>query len=377
MDDAITEDFLRDTSRVLHGAWGADIAIENPVVLKDGARCRVMRCAIANVPSGVASVIVKQIKGQPERGFDEWASLTFLSGLPNAQNIVPHFYGGDEVSRLFVIEDFGAGQTLDDLFMGNDKSAARAALGDLARQMARLHAATHGKQTDFDDLRAALPEDEGPQRFIEAERWRAGEDKIRHWCDAMNVALPPRFAAELDDIANVYREPSEWLLFSHGDPAPTNNHFAGGKARLLDFEYGAFRHALYDITAWQILCPLPIDAVSEMRCAFQEELTKTLPIARDEAQFAEAWAMLCAFRALALLTWITPESVQNGDHEWVGDWTARLAVFAAVSRLAHIAAPIARLDGIAEVANRLTDALRAQCADVDDVTPHWPALENA
>ena len=133
------EPFLSDTGRILKEIWGADVRVTSADVLKDGARCRVVRCAVANAPSGVLSVIVKQIKAQPERGFDEWASLAFLSALPNARDIVPRFYGGDETNRLFVMEDFGGGQTLDDLLNGSDKDAARAALGDLARQMARLH----------------------------------------------------------------------------------------------------------------------------------------------------------------------------------------------------------------------------------------------
>ena len=48
----------------------------------------------------------------------------------------------------------------------------------------------------------------------------------------------------------MFGEPGPFLAFTHGDPAPTNNHVAGDEVRLLDFEYGGFRHALYDITAW-------------------------------------------------------------------------------------------------------------------------------
>ena len=114
-----------------------------------------------------------------------------------------------------------------------------------------------------------------------------------------------------------------------------------------------------------------------MRRIFQDELAKRLPIARDDAPFAEAWAMLCAFRAFAILTWIVPESVQNSDAEWVGEWTARRAVFAAISRLANVAAPIARMEAIADAMNCLTDAIRRkwpEFADAEDMKPHWSAL---
>src|SRR5436190_1655680 len=65
-----------------------------------------------------------------------------------------------------------------------------------------------------------------------------------------------------------------WRTFTHGDPAPTNCLTRGGTAVLVDFEFGGFRHALYDLTAWYILCPLPEELVEEMSDGYRNELMR-------------------------------------------------------------------------------------------------------
>ncbi len=66
-------------------------------LLKSWARNDVWRCGVES-PRGAlpASVIVKRCKGEPERGFDEWAALAFLTG----QVIEPPHAGGAPPRRL-------------------------------------------------------------------------------------------------------------------------------------------------------------------------------------------------------------------------------------------------------------------------------------
>ena len=147
--------------------------------------------------------------------------------------------------------------------------------------------------------------------------------------------------------------------------------------RLLDFEYGAFRHALYDMTAWNILCPLPRRFLRDMAERFRAELGYFYPAANDEVQYNSAWAALCAFRALAILSWIDPDVLQE-NRPWVDEnWTSRHAVLAAVSRLREATENITEYRAVSDVADRLLATLQREWSELagsDDVTPKWTAL---
>ena len=116
--------------------------------------------------------------------------------------------------------------------------------------------------------------------------------------------------------------------FTHGDPAPTNNHVVGGRVTLLDFEYGGFRHALYDMTGWDTLCPLPGPVVRSMRSAYRAAMaregsaTDLAGVAADDGAFDDAWATMSAYRAVAILGWLGP-GVLRENRPWVGACGAR------------------------------------------------------
>jgi len=320
--------------------------------------------------------MIKQIKEEPVRGFSDWASLAFLSELPEAAGLVPRFYGGDVPNRFFLMEDLGSGSPLQEILTGSDPVASRAALRALASQMGRLQAASLGKQARFEAIRAALPEREGLGREREAAHWLENRAKIEAWFLALDCAIPTDFEAGLKLISETYRQSDDFLAFTHGDPAPSNNHFREGQARLLDFEYGGFRHALYDIAGWNILCPLPADCVREMSRCFREELAQAFPAARDEARFAQEWAAVCAYRALAMLTWIPPDVLRQ-NRAWADNWTMREAVFTALSRLREGMKGFPPWEAVGEGAGILLEALRKRWPEYarrEELLPQWSGL---
>jgi hypothetical protein len=148
---------------------------------------------------------------------------------------------------------------------------------------------------------------------------------------------------------------------------------------LLDFEYGAFRHALYDLTAWDVLCPLPRDLLTAMRRRYRAGLGPAFPTSSPE--FRAAWGEMVAFRALALLSWI-PARVLDTNAPWVGDWTAREAILVALSRLSRALAGEGALAPIRRTAGHLESRLRARWAGdgalpQGDHVPRWPVLSPA
>jgi len=280
-------------------------------------------------------------------------------------------------ARFFVMEDMGSLRCIQDVLMESDGDTARVTLRNMARQMARLHNATRGREAVYAALRKSLPAAPETARTVEASQWLQQSTRLHHWFDALGCAPPNDFEQCLHQIANTYAHPGPFLSFSHGDPAPTNNHVADGRVRLLDFEYGGFRHALYDISAWNVLCPLPIPVVQEMVHVFRDELANEFTEAHDDVLFTHAWATLCAYRALAMLTWIGPDVLVE-NRPWVGDWSARAAIFAALSRLYAVTADVADLAPIAAAAHALAQRLRREWpewAHIADLAIRWPALD--
>jgi len=375
----ILERVISQATEILRKRCGPDLTLVHPQIVKDATRMIVARAGVRATTLPCASVIVKVIRDDPATGFTEWASLAFLADRPAARRLVPGWLGGDIDQRLFVIADLGPGDTLQDVLRTSTRAAAERVLHGMAQQMARLHVATVAAEDDFLRVRQALPAVHTSGRRHEATAWLAASDRLVAWLTAVGCGVPSGFDECLAQIAAAYAEPTGWLGFTHGDPAPSNAYVTGDAVWLLDFEYGAFRHVLYDITAWNILCPLPLRQVQLLRRAFQAELGAAFPLAQAAESFDHAWALLCAYRGLALLTWVAP-TVLAADRPFVGDWSARQAVLAAVTRTAAATAAVASLSPLTTAIDALQAALRARWREFDgvgDVATRWPALEDA
>jgi hypothetical protein len=179
-----------------------------------------------------------------------------------------------------------------------------------------------------------------------------------------NVSQHLRFAECMETIAGAYAQPGCFLCFSHGDPAPSNNHISNGQVRLLDFEYVESCHALYDLSAWNVLCSLSMSCVQEMERCFRREVTKACSSACDEPEYRQAWAMMCAFRALTIVSRIGPEVPAENRPCVDADWTARHAVLAAVGMMLSAASGIPQLTPMTEAAYELRKTLRQR----------WPVI---
>jgi hypothetical protein len=365
---------LELAARGLERAWGEAVFLRNPVLLKEGDRAAVVRCEVDG-PREVASVILKQgkVTATERLVFADWACLAFLSGTTGPDHVAPRFLGGDVDAALVVMEDLGEGRTLAECLEEDDGDVVRDLFLSWATRTARMQADTLGQEDAFLSQSRGLPASAVHDRRQEAERWLRGRERLDAWLIATGLPTPTGFEACMGRIAGTFSDPGPWLAFTHGDPAPTNNHVAGDRIHLLDFEYGGYRHALYDITGWYALCPLPLSLVQEMSSRYRQMLAHSCPVAQDEALYREAWASLCSYRALALLSWISPD-VLTEDAPWVGEWTRRAAAHCAASRLHAVAAGDRRLAAAAEFGHRLEEHLLERWPELAGRQPDWPAL---
>ncbi|MCZ6679507.1 MAG: hypothetical protein O7E52_19935 [Candidatus Poribacteria bacterium] len=336
-----------------------DLILTTPAVIKDG-RSLVVRCLVDSNTIDTTSLFIKQIHDDV-RGFSEWAALIFLSEV---LDIVPQFYGGDREKRIYAIEDLGKSRNLETVFAEANLPGIRKHLKGLAVTMAKMAVETRHRLDEFKQCRVTLPGNQAVGRFQEANQWLRNRDKLENWFEVLGLDIPPHWEHVLTSIAKTYVEPGEFLAFSHGDPAPTNNHVSNRNVRLIDFEYGALRHLLYDITGWYILCPLPESWYAEMHHHFCQALFDGYPMAVCNETYPTAWATMCAYRALAMITWF-PTSILMENRPWAtGQWTMREALLSTASRLHHATKDISDLRPLAD----LGEQMFAKC------TALWPEL---
>src|ERR671933_414046 len=314
---------------------GREISLRDPMVVATRERSLVVRCAVTGW-DGVASVVLKRNEGDDERGFTDWASLAFLSTLEEATGVAPHLYAGDVRARFFVMEDLGGSRSLEHLLDNADAATVVEALGSLATSMARLVVATSGREESFERMRATLPGGAGLGRRREAARWLEARKRVTRWAAALDIALPHCF------------------------------------------DYAGYRHALYDITAWDTLCPLPKEWMAALEQVFRRAVGASPsgdPFIDDE-QYRQAWATMCAYRALAMLTWFSPDLLAQ-DGPWTPGWTRRAALVSTTLRLHQASAGVAVLEPLAELGGHMSEALRARWPELGDGALRWPGVVGA
>ncbi|GAC1643224.1 MAG: hypothetical protein NVS4B8_13070 [Herpetosiphon sp.] len=359
--------------QIVHRRLGHHVVLGDGEIVAERSRSTVVRYRVYGWYAG-HSIIVKHNTADDARGYTDLAGHQFLSTSAHAGTIAPRFYGADVEHRIFMMADLGASCCLEDVLNTGGDAAVVVALQLLAQTMARLVTTTSRHERRYEQIRHALPGTAGLGRRAEAERWLASGDKVHDWAAALKVPMPHGWTAACQYVAAVFAEPGPFLAFSHGDPAPTNNHIAGQQVRLLDFEYGAYRHALYDLTAWYVLCPLAEPWIGAMTRAFRSLLAATglaIPVADDE-RFTEAWATMCIYRALAMLTWF-PTDLLTADRAWTPGWSMRSALISTLLRLRDATTNVPRFKPFTQFGNALADAARMRWPDHGDGTLAWPS----
>lgn len=353
---------------------GNMLNLSNPEVIKDSVRNLVLRCGVNSDDSQIPqSVIIKKILHTPKCGYTDWASLDYLKGS-GLKSLVPEYYCGDQEMGFFIMEDLGDQQSLDDILRETDFQEVEQSLISLVKQTAKLHAATLGQKRGYQKIRDSLPESGLPIRQEQAKNWDAGLLKVLRWFEAVDITTQCSLRECLDRINHLYLEPGPYLSFTHGDMAPTNNLFLPDRqAFLIDFEYGGDRHALYDLTAWNVLCPLPEELVEVMNNTYRQELFQHSPIALDEELYHQGYAYISAWRALAMLSWIPCEILEE-NRPWVEDWTMRQAVLAALHRLNQSCQKQVELTPLLDMTRFLEEELVHRWGTFNTILPQWPAL---
>ncbi len=299
--------------------------------------------------------------------------------------LAPRFYGGDRRAGLIVIEDLGSGDRPDQLLLGSDPAAAEEAMVELAATLGTMHARSVGRQAEFDRIRDALgrrPPDEGDRAASLAKALHAT-------VDVLGIVPRTGLDAELQALTASIHDPGPFLAYTHGDPCPDNWLRVDGKLRLLDFETGAFRHALLDGVYGRIHFPTcwcvnrsPAHVPQRMEAAYRAELRQGCPEAGDDTLFDRAVVEACAYWTISMCDWIVqrrswyePPAPMERDHRW-GISTLRQRALLRSDILAQTTQELGHLEAIGATFGDIAAKLRTIWPPEAGSMPYYPAFRS-
>lgn len=385
-DDGEFQELLRVAERVVAAQTGVAVRLARPERLTEperrslALRCQVVAAPEAGLP---ATIILKRAAmegydpdepdGPAARLFNDWAGAAFLSALPNGGTLAPRCYGGDRAAGLVALEDLGQSATLVDPLLARDGAAAERALLALAVTLGRLHASTIGRHDDYRALRASLGPVSADTIQHAPGRVRAHLPEIASALARLELALDAAALAEVEATLAALEAPGPFWAYTHGDPCPDNDFILrDGSVRLIDFEFGGYRHALIDgmygwmqfPTCW---CAggIPDGALARMEAAYRAELARGCPAADNDALWQRSVAQAAAYWMLTALWWLLSEMLDS-DREWGIAWV-RPRVIARLGAFARIARARGQLPALAAFAGRLGAELERR----------WPAERHA
>lgn len=383
---------LEAAQRTLAERFGGPVSLSQESVLQSSGRSRVLRCRVVGGPTDLpASLIIKHVQGDAERAYDpedappfspawrffnDWTGAAFLSAVTGDPPVCPRFYGGDRAEGFILLEDLGEGESLADLLLGTDLARAERALVAFAATLGRMHAATIGREAEYRRLRDALvAPSPGAPGGVAFPRFREG-------CEAIGLPLSSGFETAVAAVTESMRQPGPFSAYTHGDACPDNTGCADGQLRLLDFEFGAFRHALRDGVYGRILFPtcwcanrLPSEIAQRMEAVYRSELVKGCPEAGDDTLFYRAVAEACAHWALETAQWHLLEALKEKG-EW-GIATMRQRLLVRFDLLAVLTEELGYLEALGATARAIAARLRALWPPGADQMPIYPAFRTA
>jgi hypothetical protein len=377
---------------VLSSAFDTKVSLSRPEIAGGGTgRARVFRLHVsADGDKAPETVILKYANinkdnpwkpdepgGRAETLFNEWASLQLLEDVTRGVSPAPRFYGGARTEGLIVMEDMGKGESTLDALLSDNPGRAEDMLIAWARAVGEMHALTVGQEEKFRRYRNAL----GPtwKRESKTSQKRRLSQKFDQACDAIGVKPRRGYKGEIERVAEVIALPGLFAAFSPGDTCLDNCMKVGSKLRLLDFEFGGFRHALLDAAYLRILLPtcwgvnqIPKDVMRRAEAAYRGELVKGCPEAKDEATFTHALVEACAFWLIeTFAAWFMPRILKE-DWRW-GIASVRQRVLVRFNCFAEAAAEFAHLEAIGATIRELETKLRQLWSGIEEM-PYYPAF---
>lgn len=376
--DEAVDAAIAGAEAALRRARGGGASLHAPRRLTEADRRNLAVRAVLREAGAERSVVVKRCK-PPARGTASLDLLgpLFLETAAPGNSHAPAVLAAAPEDGLIVLEDLGDGPTLVTPLLHGTAAEAEDALLALARRLGRLHADTVGARGRFDALQARhWP---GP-----APRLRSFFDRPTNAIAADLEARIPGIAApraEFQAVAAALAAPGPFLAYTHGDACPDNVFITNGTARLIDFEFGRFGHALLDAIYFRIGFPTcwcagrcPAETVARCEAVYRAEVACSIPAAADDTEFHAALAHVGAAWVLMRLEWMLPAALESPSH-W-GISTRRARLLNDLDAFASLAERAGALRALGEFTRALRRALGERWPETEPL-PLYPAFRDA
>jgi hypothetical protein len=317
----------------------------------------------AETPSSVIVKWLRQhphgLRSDPVQIATEQAALEFLAEveLPYA----PRLLAADRDAGILVLEDLAPRGSLADLIRRAGAEGATVERRAFARAMGALNAATAGKSAAYDAIRSrygAADAVNGRGRGL-----GPGFPGARARLEDLGLQLSAEAERDLARVLEALLHPGPFLAFSNGDPEENNFLTELGDGRLIDFEFGAYRHAL-TCARW-IHVPGPAwitvtDSLSpDLEAVYRSALSLGVAAANDDRVFGNAMASAClAFACDRLGRFVMLDERQPGD-------PSRVQMVSTLESAAQAAQRHRSLLHLAGWVERVAHSLRRRWTDAD------------
>ncbi|MEV1042058.1 hypothetical protein AB0J01_36220 [Streptomyces sp. NPDC050204] len=324
------------------------VAVDRLERLEPWAVARVRLRSASALP---CSVVVKWIPdGQREARSAAWRLRNELAALQ------------------FLTEDLGIDLAprvpLDQLLRRDGAEAHGDRLAAFARARGALSAATSGRAETYYARRAELgPVDPAADRAGRLAPLRAGA--IEH-ASSLGVPLGGRSAHELTSALDELAAPGPFLALSNGDTEANNIllHASGpAEARLIDFEFAGYTHALTDAVCLYVPGPawpaVGDPTTTGLADQYRRALARGIPEAEDDRRYGHGLAAACvSWTLIRLRRFALLDTRPPGDH-------SRLQLIATLETAAGTAQTCRTLPHLTSWIRRIAAVLRHRWPDAD------------
>jgi aminoglycoside/choline kinase family phosphotransferase len=347
---------------LLSGPHGPAVRVDRWERLEPWAVARVWVDGGSALPG---SVVVKWVPhGQRETRTASWRLRTELAALRFLEqdigaDLAPRVIAADASAGFFVLEDLAPRVSLDQLLRRDGAAPHAGRLAAFARARAALSAATAGRAETYNARRAEPAPD--PAVRLAAD-W---QEAIDH-AVALDVPTTGQVNRELAKAAGELAAPGPFSALSNRD-AEANNvllHASGpADARLIDFEFAGYTHALADAVCLYVPGPAWLTVgdptTTGLADAYRRALALGIPDAEDDRRYGDGLAAasvswgLVRLRRFALL-----ESRPPGD-------PSRLQLISTLEAAARTAESYRALPHLTGWIRRIAATLRRRWPDAD------------
>ncbi|NUP36512.1 MAG: phosphotransferase [Streptomyces sp.] len=293
---------------LLADVYSASVAVERWERLEPWAVARVRLRSAAAPPS----VVVKWTEGgHVQARTAVWRVRTELAALQFLRDdvgvgLAPRLIAADVAAGHLVLEDLAPRTALDQLLRRDGAAAHGERLAAFAQARGELNAATAGRAEAYYARRARLgPVDRGDDR---AGRFASYRDTGIEHAVALGAPLEGRAATELAAAVAELRAPGPFLALSNGDTEANNVllHPSGPPdARLIDFEFAGYTHALTDAVCLHVPGPAWMSVGDPVATGladhYRRALARGIPAAEDDRRYGFGLAAACVSWALIRL----------------------------------------------------------------------------